>query len=263
MPCSRSPASARRCARRPPTRRSPAPAGSPPGGSSMPSGSSRGRCAASPERWRRWTPARLGRQRVRVPDRCAGGGRAGRRRPAVRGDAGGRADRGDDGAQRRRPVSGVQAGGGLRDPGPGHDPAAPGPALEDRRAGGARMSSGVMYYLTTVLVYAGVDIMACIALNLQFGVAGLVNFGFILFQAAGAYAAAVLSMPPESANGGFQQYVLGLRLPFPLPWLGGAAAGGLLAVPIGLVVLRRLRSDYQAIALLVISVIANTLLTHG
>ena len=124
------------------------------------------------------------------------------------------------------------------------------------------MSSGVMYYLTTVLVYAGVDIMACIALNLQFGVAGLVNFGFILFQAAGAYAAAVLSMPPEAANGGFQQYVLGLRLPFPLPWLGGAAAGGLLAVPIGLVVLRRLRSDYQAIALLVISVIANTMITN-
>ena len=124
------------------------------------------------------------------------------------------------------------------------------------------MSSGVMYYLTTVLVYAGVDIMACIALNLQFGVAGLVNFGFILFQAAGAYAAAVLSMPPEAANGGFQQYVLGLQLPFPLPWLGGAAAGGLLAVPIGLVVLRRLRTDYQAIALLVISVIANTMITN-
>ncbi|HTD46102.1 MAG TPA: branched-chain amino acid ABC transporter ATP-binding protein/permease [bacterium] len=125
------------------------------------------------------------------------------------------------------------------------------------------MSSGVMYYLTTVLVYAGVDIMACIALNLQFGVAGLVNFGFILFQAAGAYAAAVLSMPPQAANGGFQQYVLGLQLPFPLPWLGGAAAGGLLAVPIGLVVLRRLRTDYQAIALLVISVIANTLITNA
>jgi len=124
------------------------------------------------------------------------------------------------------------------------------------------MSSGVMYYLTTVLVYAGVDIMACIALNLQLGVAGLVNFGFIVFQAAGAYAAALLSMPPDTANGGFQQYVLGLQLPFPLPWLGGAAAGGLLAVPIGLVVLRRLRSDYQAIALLVISVIANTLVTN-
>src|SRR5438105_9093648 len=119
------------------------------------------------------------------------------------------------------------------------------------------------YYLTTLLVYAGVDILACIALNLQFGVSGLVNFGFIVFQAAGAYAAAVTSMPPDTANGGVQQYLLGLQLPFPLPWLAGAAAGGLLAVPIVLVVLRRLRSDYQAIALLVISVIANLVVTNA
>src|SRR5947209_19938114 len=82
------------------------------------------------------------------------------------------------------------------------------------------MSSSQIYYVTTLLVYAGVDIMACLALNLQFGVSGLVNFGLIVFQAAGAYAAAVLSMPPDTANGGFQQYVLGLQLPFPLPWLG-------------------------------------------
>ncbi|HEY4026358.1 MAG TPA: branched-chain amino acid ABC transporter permease [Candidatus Dormibacteraeota bacterium] len=119
------------------------------------------------------------------------------------------------------------------------------------------------YYATTILVYAGVDIIACIALNLQFGLSGIVNFGFIIFQSAGAYAAAVLSLPPQDANGGFQRYVLGLSLPFPVPWLGGLIVGGLLAIPVGLVVLRRLRSDYQAIAMLVISVIANTLVTNG
>jgi branched-chain amino acid transport system permease protein len=119
------------------------------------------------------------------------------------------------------------------------------------------------YYVTTLAIYAGVDIIACIALNLQFGLSGLVNFGFIVFQAAGAYAAAVLSLPPDTANGAFQQYVLGLQLPFPIPWLAGAAAGGLLALPVGLVVLRRLRSDYQAIAMLVISVIANSVITNA
>ncbi len=118
------------------------------------------------------------------------------------------------------------------------------------------------YYITTILVYAGVDIIACIALSLQFGVSGLANFGFIIFQAAGAYAASVLSMPPDTANGGFQKYILGLDLPFPIPWIGGAVAGGLLALPVGIVVLRKLRGDYQAIALLVISVIANTLITN-
>ncbi len=118
------------------------------------------------------------------------------------------------------------------------------------------------YYATTLLVYAAVDIMAVVALNLQFGVAGLANFGFIIFQAVGAYTAAVLALPPDTANGGFQLYVLGLNLPFPLPWIGGAIAGAVLAVPIGLVVLRKLRGDYQAIALLVVSVIASLLLTN-
>jgi branched-chain amino acid transport system permease protein len=119
------------------------------------------------------------------------------------------------------------------------------------------------FYITTVLVYAGVDIIACLALNLQFGVSGIVNFSFIVFQAAGAYTAAVLSMPPSNVIGGEQIYVLGLQWPFPLPWVGAALAGGLLAIPIGLVVLRRLRPDYQAIALLVLSVIATQVITNA
>jgi branched-chain amino acid transport system permease protein len=120
------------------------------------------------------------------------------------------------------------------------------------------------YYAANLLIYAGIDIIACLALNLQFGVSGIVNFSFIVFQAAGAYAAAVLSMPPDTAFGyDFQIYFGGYHLPFPIPWIGGAIAGGLLAVPVGLVVLRKLRSDYQAIALLVLSVIANTVITNA
>jgi branched-chain amino acid transport system permease protein len=121
-----------------------------------------------------------------------------------------------------------------------------------------------LYYASNLLVYAGVDIIACIALNLQFGVSGIVNFSFIVFQAVGAYTAAVLSMPPDTASGyDFQVYFGGYQLPFPVPWIGGAVAGGLLAIPVGLVVLRKLRSDYQAIALLVLSIIANTVITNA
>ena len=118
------------------------------------------------------------------------------------------------------------------------------------------------YYTATLLVYAGVDIIACLALNLQFGGSGIVNFSFIVFQAVGAYTAAVLSMPPDTANGAYQIYVGGFQLPFPIPWLGGALAGGLVAFPVGLIILRNLRPDYQAIALLVLSVIANTVITN-
>jgi branched-chain amino acid transport system permease protein len=119
------------------------------------------------------------------------------------------------------------------------------------------------YYAANLVIYAGIDIIACLALNLQVGVSGIVNFSFIVFQAVGAYAAAILSLPPDTANGGFQHYVGGLQLPFPIPWIGGAIAGGLLAIPVGFVVLRKLRSDYQAIALLVLSVIANTVITNA
>ncbi|HKV30940.1 MAG TPA: branched-chain amino acid ABC transporter permease [Candidatus Dormibacteraeota bacterium] len=120
------------------------------------------------------------------------------------------------------------------------------------------------YYAANLLIFAGVDIIACLALNLQFGVSGVVNFSFIVFQAAGAYAAAVLSMPPDTApDYSFQIYVGGYQLPFPLPWFGGAVAGALLALPVGVVVLRRLRADYQAIALLVTSIIANTVINNA
>jgi len=120
----------------------------------------------------------------------------------------------------------------------------------------------MVYYITTILVYAGVDAIACLGLSQQFGIAGITNFGFIIFQAAGAYAAAVLSLPPDSANGGFQSYIGGLNLPFPFPWIGAALVGGLISVPFALVVGKRLRGDFAAVGLLVTAVMFNLLVTN-
>ena len=120
----------------------------------------------------------------------------------------------------------------------------------------------MVYYITTLLVYGGVDAIACLGLSQQFGVAGVTNFGFIIFQAAGAYTAGVLSLPPDSANGGFQSYVGGLDLPFPLPWIGAAIVGGLLAVPFTSIVGKRLRGDFAAVGLLVTAVMFNLLVTN-
>ncbi len=119
-----------------------------------------------------------------------------------------------------------------------------------------------MFYLIILLVYAAVDAIACLGLSQQFGVAGVTNFGFIIFQAAGAYVAAVLALPPDTANGGFQTYVGGLGLPFPLPWLGAAAAGGLLSLPFTFLVGRRLRGDFAAVGLLVTAVLLNLLVMN-
>jgi branched-chain amino acid transport system permease protein len=120
----------------------------------------------------------------------------------------------------------------------------------------------VAYYITTLLVYAGVDAIACLGLSQQFGIGGVTNFGFIIFQAAGAYAAAVLSLPPDSTNGAFQTYLGGLNLPFPLPWIGAAMVGGLLAIPFASIVGRRLRGDFAAVGLLVTAVMFNLLVTN-
>jgi branched-chain amino acid transport system permease protein len=120
----------------------------------------------------------------------------------------------------------------------------------------------MIYYITNLLVYAGVDALACLGLSQQFGVGGVTNFGFIIFQAAGAYTAGVLSLPSDSANGAFQTYVLGLNLPFPFPWIGAAIVGGLLAVPFAAIVGRRLRGDFAAVGLLVTAVMFNLLVTN-
>lgn len=124
------------------------------------------------------------------------------------------------------------------------------------------MSGAVQFYISTLLVYLAVDVMACWALNLQFGVAGLLNFAFIIFQAAGAYTAAILTLGSADASGNFQNYVLGSSLPFPLPLLAAAVVGAALSLVVGLITLRRLRSDYQAMVMLVVSIIATTVVTN-
>jgi branched-chain amino acid transport system permease protein len=124
------------------------------------------------------------------------------------------------------------------------------------------MTSAQLYYLLNLLIYAGVDIIACLGLSQQFGVAGVTNFGFIIFQAAGAYTAAILSLPSDSANGGFQSYIGGWNLPFPVPWIGAAIVGGLIALPFTFLVGRRLRGDFAAVGLLVTAVMFNLLVTN-
>lgn len=112
------------------------------------------------------------------------------------------------------------------------------------------------YYLSTIAVYFGVDLLAAWALNMQFGWAGVPNFAFIIFQAAGAYAYAVVTLGPSGGPNSFQHYILGASLPFPLPLLVAALGGGLVSLVLGLITLRRLRRDYQAAVFLLFAVIA-------
>lgn len=112
------------------------------------------------------------------------------------------------------------------------------------------------YYLLTLVVYILVGIIACWGLNLQFGDTGVLNFAYILFVAAGAYTASILSLGHPTSTS-YQQYFWGAHLPWPLPWLAAAVVGGLLGLLVGVLVLRRLRGDYQAMVLLVVSIMGT------
>jgi branched-chain amino acid transport system permease protein len=122
------------------------------------------------------------------------------------------------------------------------------------------MTPAIQSYAATLLVYLGVNGIACWGLNLQFGVGGVMNFAFILYQAMGAYITAVLTLPNDSANPE-ETYILGWHLPWPLPLLGAAVAGAILALAVGSFALRPRRRDFQATVMLVVSIIAATLVT--
>lgn len=115
-------------------------------------------------------------------------------------------------------------------------------------------------YAATLLVYLGVNSIACWGLNLQFGVGGVMNFAFILYQSMGAYITAVLTLPSARTQVD-ETYILGWHLPWPLPLVGAAICGGLLALAVGSFALRPRRRDFQATVMLVVSIIVATLVT--
>ena len=111
-----------------------------------------------------------------------------------------------------------------------------------------------------MLVYLGTDLLAAWGLNLEFGVAGVVNFAYIVLVAAGAYLYAVFTLGPPAAMGGFQQYIIGARLPVAAAIALAALICGILGCLIGVTGLKRLRADYQAMVMLVISILATTII---
>jgi ABC-type branched-subunit amino acid transport system ATPase component/ABC-type branched-subunit amino acid transport system permease subunit len=118
------------------------------------------------------------------------------------------------------------------------------------------------FYLSTLAVYFFIDVLLAYSLNLQFGWGGVPNFALIMFQAAGAYAAAVVSLGPDTGVNSFQRYMFGASWPFPLPLVLATVVGGVLALAVGSFSLRRIRRDYQAAILLIVSLIATGLVTN-
>lgn len=123
------------------------------------------------------------------------------------------------------------------------------------------LSQATEFYVGTLLILYLVTLVGALGLNLQFGTTGIWNFGFAVSIGAGGYASSILALgaPTESSP---QEYLFGASLPFPFPWAAGFIAGAIVSLGMGAVSMRRLRGDYQAIVLLLISVIATRLVQN-
>lgn len=112
----------------------------------------------------------------------------------------------------------------------------------------------IIFYATTLLVFFFINNILTWGLNIQFGYTGILNFAFIVFMALGAYVTGVFSLPKANDISG-QTYVLGLSWPFPLTLLMGGLASAAFGLVVGLIALKRLRSDYMAIVTVAVGVI--------
>jgi len=116
----------------------------------------------------------------------------------------------------------------------------------------------VAYTVTLLFYFFDFSILGW-ALNIQFGLTGILDFTLITFFAVGAYLTAVLSLGPPSSG---EQYIFGLGLPFPVGIIVGAIIAGLLGMVIGLLAFRRLRSDYLAIVMIAVGSIIYDLVSN-
>lgn len=101
-------------------------------------------------------------------------------------------------------------------------------------------------YLISFFSFVTIFALFSLGLNLQWGMAGLVNFGHVGFMAVGAYAAVLLSQA---------------GLPLALAVVIGVMLAGAIAVGVGLLTLR-LREDYLAIVTIGVAEILRLVATN-
>ena len=109
---------------------------------------------------------------------------------------------------------------------------------------------GIIAYLVSLAIMAGIYAVFALGLNIQWGYTGLFNIGIAGFFCIGAYTSAMVTTPMPT--GVYAQYVhqlFGLNLPFVFGLIGAALVCGIVALLIGIPTLR-LGEDYLAIATL-------------
>lgn len=106
---------------------------------------------------------------------------------------------------------------------------------------------GWLVFITFVATLSLIYGLLALSLNLQYGYAGLLNFGVVAFFAAGAFTSALVTLAPPGSPNYEGNYEIGFGMPFVVGLVAAGAVGGLLALLIGSICVR-LRGDYLAIA---------------
>ena len=109
---------------------------------------------------------------------------------------------------------------------------------------------GIIAYLVSLAIMAGIYAIFALGLNIQWGYTGLFNIGIAGFFCIGAYTSALVTTPmPTGVYAQYVHQIFGLNLPFVFGLLGAALVCGVVALLIGIPTLR-LGEDYLAIATL-------------
>jgi branched-chain amino acid transport system permease protein len=109
---------------------------------------------------------------------------------------------------------------------------------------------GILAYLVSLAIVAGIYAVFCMGLNIQWGYTGLFNIGIAGFFCVGAYTSAMITTPaPTGVYARYVHQIFGLNQPFIFGLIGAAVICGIVAFLIGIPTLR-LGEDYLAIATL-------------
>jgi branched-chain amino acid transport system permease protein len=107
---------------------------------------------------------------------------------------------------------------------------------------------GIIAYLVSFAIMAGIYAVFSLGLNIQWGYTGLFNIGIAGFFCIGAYMSALITLPkPTGMYADYVHQAFAFNMPFPVGLAGAAVACGIIAFFIGIPTLK-LAEDYLAIA---------------
>ncbi len=126
------------------------------------------------------------------------------------------------------------------------------------------MESWANSYLLAIVCFSGINIILAVSLNLTNGFTGLFSLGHPAFMAIGGYTTAILTFSIEKKPlfmPDLPQWMAPLYLPFPPALLVGGLFAALVALIIGISVLR-LKGHYLAVATMGFLIIVQVLLNN-